>query len=79
MNNRILQTLSEEDIETEITSTDEYMYDLDCKIRQTENFKEKSLSCKPFNANTEKFTPNTEINDHNVNTSTHVTLLVSIV
>ncbi|XP_062619808.1 uncharacterized protein LOC134281340 [Saccostrea cucullata] len=68
LNERILDALSEEDIEEEITNTDEYMYELDCKIKKTEKFTEK-VSCKTLNASAECFVPALEIHDSNVNTS----------
>ncbi|XP_062596767.1 uncharacterized protein LOC134258250 [Saccostrea cucullata] len=68
LNERILDALSEEDIEEEITNTDEYMYELDCKIKKTETFTEK-VSCKTLNASAECFVPTLEIHDSNVNTS----------
>ncbi|XP_061184416.1 uncharacterized protein LOC133192421 [Saccostrea echinata] len=68
VNGRILDILSEEDIETEIANTDEYMYELYHKIRQTEKFTEK-VPCKTLNANAECFIPTTDIQANNVNTS----------
>ncbi|XP_062615533.1 uncharacterized protein LOC134277232 [Saccostrea cucullata] len=68
LNERILDALSEEDIEEEITNTDEYMYEFDCKIKKIENFTEK-ISCKTLNASAECFVPALEIHDSNIKTS----------
>ncbi|CAG2238428.1 unnamed protein product [Mytilus edulis] len=38
LNNRLLEQTSEENLEQEITDSDEYMYELDCKIRQIRKF-----------------------------------------
>ncbi|CAC5366802.1 unnamed protein product [Mytilus coruscus] len=38
LNNRLLDQTSEENLEQEITDSDEYMYQLDCKIRQIRKF-----------------------------------------
>ncbi|XP_071179213.1 uncharacterized protein [Mytilus edulis] len=46
LNNRLLEQTSEENLEQEITDSDEYMYELDCKIRQIRKF------IKSFETNT---------------------------
>ncbi|CAC5411027.1 unnamed protein product [Mytilus coruscus] len=38
LNNRLLDQTSEENLEQEITDSDEYLYQLDCKIRQIRKF-----------------------------------------
>ncbi|CAC5384154.1 unnamed protein product [Mytilus coruscus] len=73
LNNRLLDQTSEENLEQEITDSDEYMYELDCKLRQIRKFI-KSLesntkmshdsvepsTCK-LNAHTLNFTPEVRV------------------
>ncbi|CAC5377559.1 unnamed protein product [Mytilus coruscus] len=59
LNSRLLDQKSEENLEQEITNSDEYMYELDCKLRQIRKF------TKPLEKSEHFPTECTEITDVN--------------
>ena len=69
VNEKIIQQISEEDIADEIAEADEYIFDLDRKIRQIKKLANSRTQNKELNPNANKFVPITQTPSVN-----HVTL-----
>ena len=65
VNEKIIQQISEEEIADEIAEADEYIFDLDRKIRQIKKLANSHNQNKELNPNANNFVPNTQMQSVN--------------
>ena len=61
VNEKIIQQTTEEDIADEIADSDEYLFDLDRKIRKIKKLANTNAQNKVLNPNADNFVPNTQM------------------